>query len=106
MKQIKNIFGNTLKTLLSQKSLTAKDLSRDLNIPYRTVQEWLGAGGRIPREAETIKSLSNYFGISTHYLLFGEQDPREEFISLIDKAEVHTGLYEITIKKVKTKSGK
>ncbi|WP_413944428.1 helix-turn-helix domain-containing protein [Bdellovibrio sp. HCB-162] len=105
MKQNKNIFGNTLKALLGQKRLTAKDLSRDLSIPYRTVQEWIGNDERIPREAETIKALANYFGVSTHYLLFGERDPRGDLAEFLDKTEIHTGLYEITIKKVKTTKG-
>jgi len=94
-------FGGRLKQLMKKKNLTGKKLSRDLDISYNSIQEWLSS--RMPRDPQVLKKLSNYFGVSVYFLLYGEEDPASLISNILDKTEIHTGLYEISIKRVKTK---
>lgn len=96
-------FGENLKILMESRNLTASKLGRDLGISVKTIHEWLGSGGRTPRNLKAIKKLSQYFEVSTHYLLFGEDDPKDSVIDLLNKTEIHTGIYEISIKKLNTR---
>jgi transcriptional regulator with XRE-family HTH domain len=88
---------------MKQKRVSARALAKDLGLSAKTVQEWVGPGGRMPRNATHLRALSEYFDTSVHYLLFGEDDPKSALGAILDKTEIHTGLYEITIKKVKGK---
>lgn len=95
-------FGEVLKQLMSERNLSVSHLAKAINCPPKTVQEWLGPHGRIPRDLDVLKRLAQFFNCSTHSLLFGEEDPRGILGDILEKTEIHTGLYEITIKKVKT----
>lgn len=99
-------FGSQLKLLIQQRNLSASGLAQEIGVSPKTVLEWLGGNGRMPRSAEHIKAMAKFFGVSTHTLLFGEEDPRSLIGEILEKSEIHTGLYEITIKKVKTNEGK
>jgi transcriptional regulator with XRE-family HTH domain len=96
-------FGENLQDLMKKQRLSVQDLARDLGVPDKTVREWVGSGGRTPRNLESIKKLADYFKISTHFILFGEEDPKSSISSILEKTELHSGLYEITIKKVNPK---
>ena len=93
-------FGKNLSELMKTRNLSGRKLAEDLMVPYRTVQEWIGPGSRMPRDSENIRKLAEYFQCSTHFLLFGVEDPRSLIGEILDKTEIHTGLYEITIRKV------
>ena len=93
-------FGENLKRLMIEKNLSAPKLAKAINCPPKTVQEWLGPHGRVPRDLDALKKLAEYFECSTHSLLFGEEDPRSPFAEILEKTEIHCGLYEISIKKV------
>jgi len=99
-------FGLVLESLMRERNLSVRALAKELKLPHKTVAEWIGASGRVPRHPESLKKLAEYFGVSIHYLLFGEQDPHNFISDVLDKTELHSGLYEITIKKVKTRSTK
>lgn len=96
-------FGENLEILMKQKRVLIRELAKELTIPNKTVQEWVGKNGRTPRSTETIKKLATFFDISVHFLLFAEEDPKNMINELLEKTEIHTGLYEITIKKVNPK---
>lgn len=87
---------------MTENNLSAKALARKLDVPYNTLQEWLSSK-RIPRNPESLKKIAQCFNVSVHYILFGEEDPVSLVANILDKTEIHTGLYEITIKKVRTK---
>lgn len=99
-------FGEILENLMADKRVSISILAKDLAVPAKTVQEWVGKGGRVPRNLESIKKLSEYFDVSVHYLLFGEEDTRNIINDILEKTEIHTGMYEITIKKVRQKDRK
>ncbi len=102
-----NTFGKTLAELMKQKGVSGRVLANKLGVPHRTVQEWVGShGNRMPRDPAILKNLSSYFSVSVHFLLYGEQDPRNPLNELLEKTELHTGLYEVTIRRVQPKNGK
>ena len=100
---MKNNFGKTLSQLMKEKRISGRSLAKGLSVPYRTIQEWAGPGSRMPRDPDTIRQMAEFFSVSTHYLLFGEEDPHSMLGEILHKTELHTGLYEITIRKVSAK---
>lgn len=100
-----NEFGVNLALMLKGRKITGKKLAEELGVSYKTVQEWIGPNGRVPRNPDSIKKLAQYLGITTHRLLFGEDDPQSIIGAVLEKTEIHTGLYEITIKKVNQNKG-
>jgi transcriptional regulator with XRE-family HTH domain len=96
-------FGENLKILMTKNRVGVAELAKAIGEPAKTVQEWAGIGARTPRKLEKIKKLAEFFGVSTHFLLFGEEDPRSGLGALLNKTEIHTGLYEISIKKISEK---
>lgn len=92
-------FGSNLERLMKEKRVSARELARTLNVPYKTVQDWIASGSRMPRNPEALKKLSEYFNCSIDYLLFGEEkkQPIEEFLTSV---AVHSGLYRITLERV------
>lgn len=96
-------FGEVLEKLMKDKRISTRELASAVGVPSKTVPEWIGRYGKTPRNTEIIKKLSNYFDVSTHYFLFGEEDPKNIINDFIDKTEISSGFHEITIKKVKQK---
>lgn len=102
MKKKKNDFGKRLEVLCKEKGISVIELSRRISVSSKTLYEWLGASGRLPRDPEHLRALSEFFSVSIEFLLFGEES-RITIDSLISKTEIHTGLYEITIKRATPK---
>ncbi len=96
-------FGDVLQHLMEQKNLSARELASRLGFPAKTVNEWVGKGGRMPRNPDHLKKLADFFQVSLHQLLFGEDDPRSLLSEVLNKTEIHTGLYEISIKRIEPK---
>ena len=101
---MKKTFGVILESLMQERRISIRQLAKELGVPPKTVQEWVGQNGRTPRHSESIKKLAEFFQCSIHYLLFGEEDPNNPLNAILEKTEIHTGLYEISIRKVKTKT--
>lgn len=96
-------FGEVLQALLLERNLSVRKLAKDISLPHKTVNEWIGNFARMPREPEVVRKIADYFNVSVHFLLFGEEDPRSSISDFLEKTELHAGLYEITIKKVKSR---
>jgi transcriptional regulator with XRE-family HTH domain len=96
-------FGENLKELMAQRRVSVREVAKAVNVPLKTVQEWTGSGARTPRNLSAIRDLASFFECSIHFLLYGEEDPKDSLAVLLNKTEIHTGLYEISIKKVSTK---
>lgn len=99
-------FGEHLKLLMEQRNLSAAKLGKVIGCNPKTILEWTDKGGRMPRDPKHIKALAEYFNVSVHALLYGEEDPRSSINSILEKSEIHTGTYELTIKRVNVKGGK
>lgn len=98
MKVVAVKFAITLKLVMRQKGVKIAELSRAIDVPVKTVGDWLG--GAIPRDLDGVRRAALYFSVTVHYLLFGEEDVRNPVAEFLERTEVHTGLYEISIRKV------
>ena len=98
----KNEFGERLERLCKERGIAVNELARRISVSSKTVHEWVGTSGRLPRNPEHIKALSKFFNVSLDFLLFGEEN-QINLESLISKTELHTGLYEISIRRVSKK---
>jgi transcriptional regulator with XRE-family HTH domain len=99
----RNSFGKILERLLKQNNLSGRQFAKEIGVNNKTVMSWLGANGSFPSDPNVIKKVAVRLNISVHELLYGEPDPKSLLGELLNKTEVHTGLYEITIKKVNVK---
>ncbi len=96
-------FGENLEKLMKERRFSVSALAKHLEVPAKTVHEWVGKGGRMPRNPEVLKNIAGILDVSIHFLLYGAEDPKSSLTQLLDKSEIHTGLYEITIKRVSPK---
>lgn len=97
-------FGVNLEQLILEKFNSIASFAREIGKNRKTVGEWLGKDGRFPSKPEDIKAISLALGVSVHELMFGTLDGNEPLGSLLEKTEIHTGMYEITVKKVDVKN--
>jgi transcriptional regulator with XRE-family HTH domain len=96
-------FGSNLKGLMRNKGVSPSDLARAIKVPVKSVQEWTQKD-RFPRDQDILKRISEFFECSIHSLLYGSEDPfMNAMEAILEKTEIHTGLYEISIKKVRKK---
>lgn len=94
-------FATTLKTLIRQKASSVNELAREINVSPKTINDWLT--GRTPRDLDAIRRCAQFFDVSVHHLLFGIEDKKNLIEDLLERTEIHTGLYEISIRKVSSK---
>lgn len=97
-------FGKNLEYLILKKYKSIASFAREIGKNPKTVQEWCGTGGRFPSKPEDIKLMAHALNLSLHELMFGTLDGNEPLGSLLEKTEIHSGLYEITVKKVDVKN--
>jgi transcriptional regulator with XRE-family HTH domain len=97
-------FGENLETLMREKRFSVSVIAKELSMPAKTVHEWVGKDGRMPRNPDVLKRLADLLNVTVYFLLYGEEDPRSPLNHFLEKTEIHTGMYEITIKKVNSKS--
>ncbi|MEN9487180.1 MAG: hypothetical protein RIR56_868 [Bacteroidota bacterium] len=93
-------FGENLAILISKKYKSVAAFSKATGINVKTLEGWCGKNSRFPSRAEYIKKMADALDVSVHELMFGEPDNRESIATIFEKSEIHTGMYEITIKKV------
>lgn len=98
----KNEFGERLEKLCKERGIAVNELARRISISSKTVHEWVGTSGRLPRNPQHLKALAQFFGVSLDFLLLGEEN-HINLENLISKTELHTGLYEISIRRVSQK---
>lgn len=58
--------------VLSKRGITLKKVSNDLDIPYRSLQNWAASRSTVP--TDVVRRLSAYLGIEADYILFGGVD--------------------------------
>jgi len=85
-----------LKRILEEKELSISELARKSGVPKSTLMTWLT--GRTP-DLIQLDKVAQYLGTNIESLAFGRKQ-EDLFTELMQKVEVHSGLYEISIKKV------
>ncbi|CAK9252018.1 unnamed protein product [Sphagnum jensenii] len=91
-------FAHRLKDLMRKRGLRTVDLARGIDRSPKTLSDWLA--GRLPRDFEGIRAAAKFLGVSVHYMLYGEEDTATPLNKLYEAATI-TGVYELTVKKVK-----
>ena len=79
--------------------MTMTEFAKAIDCSPKTVSEWI-IGKRNPRDLAAVKRCASVFNVSLHYLLFGEEDPINLVYNLVDSIELHTGVYELSVRKV------
>lgn len=92
-------FASTLSSLMEERGLTIGKTAKETGVSKSSLHGYLQ--GAEPSLSNLMK-LSTYFSVSLDYLVTGsEKDPIEQLL----KVEVHSGLYEVNIKRVLKKRG-
>src|SRR5690606_33716181 len=88
-----------LRKLLNDRDITVAGLSRKTGVPKTNITTWLNGGNP---QIDQLDKVAQYLEVPLEYLAFGrvQEDP---FAQLLNKVEIHSGLYEITVKKVTPK---
>ena len=94
-------FAKTLKTLIRQNASSVNELAREINVSPKTINDWLT--GRTPRDLDAVKRCAEFLEVSIHFLLYGEDESRNLIEDILEKTEIHTGLYEISVRRVSPK---
>jgi len=90
--------AKTLTTLLKQKGLSLRELSKMSGVPASTLSEWMS--NRPPRNPLQTKKVAEALNVSLNFLLFGEED-RNDPIQRVITENVFNGTFEISVKRVK-----
>ena len=72
----KAIMSRNLRTIMAEKDVSAKELSRALGFPYTTLLSWLKAEN-YPR-IDKIEAMADYFGIMKSDLIEEKVTPEKE----------------------------
>ena len=84
-----------LKKVLEQKNISVMELARKTGVPKSNINAWLtGASPNL----EQLDKVAQFLETTIDYLAFGRQS---ELTKVLKEFEVHTGLYEIKIKRIK-----
>lgn len=62
--------SEVLARLLEAKAMSIRELSRQTDIPQRTLTEWARQGSK-PSDVISLKKLADFLAVSVDYLLFG-----------------------------------
>ncbi len=85
-----------LERLLKEHRLSLSQLAIETKIPKSNLAKW--AAGANPNIMQ-LEKVASYFNITIDELVFNKK-PSNEMEDLVNKMELHTGLYEISIKRV------
>jgi transcriptional regulator with XRE-family HTH domain len=96
-------FGENLKELMIRDHITVAQVAKGIGEPVKTVQEWVGPAARSPRSLDVLPKLASFFKVSITRLVSGNEEHQITLDSLLEKTELHIGLYEISIKKINEK---
>ncbi|MBS1986067.1 MAG: helix-turn-helix transcriptional regulator [Bdellovibrionales bacterium] len=91
-------FSKILRELLQNRGMSTARLAKAVGISPKTVSDWMT--GRVPRDLAAVRRCANHLNVSVHYLLYGEEDSQGPS-TVSGHGEIHPGLYEITVKKVR-----
>jgi transcriptional regulator with XRE-family HTH domain len=97
---MKNKFANRLKSLIEEKNITRTILAEELEMSYQQISNYINSESYPTIERLII--LSNYFDVSTDYLLGLSNIKKENENFIVELRKNNKGLYRF-IKKVTSK---
>lgn len=96
MKQVQ--LHKVLATLMKDRGVTARALSKETKIPASTITSYVG-GKKASYAPEHLASLCDYFGVTSDFLLFGEATGSGN-LGELQFQDLFEGLVRIRIEKV------
>lgn len=93
------MLAKNLKRILEERNMSIAELAKRTGVPKTNIGSWLS--GSSPKIEQLFK-VSQFLGMSIEALAFDKKN-EDTLNELINKLEIHSGLYEISIKKVTTK---
>lgn len=93
------ILSNNLSVELKKRNLTVSALAKLANVPKTNIQNWIT--GSNP-DLEQLGKVADALGVSIEELALGKK-PKSPVVEILEKLEIHNGLYEVSIKKVNKK---
>lgn len=88
-----------LRKLLNDRDIAVASLARKTGVPKTNITTWLNGGNP---QIDQLDKVAQFLDVPLEYLAFG-RIPDDPFAQLLNKVEVHNGLYEISVKRVTTK---
>ena len=95
MKNVK--ISHSLKTLMKDRKITLKDLSKSTGIPISTLGSYT-ASEKSTYSADHISSLCTYFDVSADYLLFGKNTEVEALNAILTE-ELFSGWIKVRVER-------
>lgn len=93
------MLAKNLKRILDEKGISISELAKKTGVPKSTIMTWLS--GRTP-DLIQLDKVTQFLNVSIDEVAFNRK--REDLLGeIFEKVEVHSGLYEISIKKVNSK---
>lgn len=94
------LLAKVLKRTLKEKRISIKELSGLSGVAVSTLHEWLN--GRNPKNFIQAKKVAKALDLTLNKLLFDESDePKAITLNQIIKEDVFSGVFEISIKRIK-----
>ena len=100
---MKNQLPNTLKKLLTENKMTARQLSKETGISISTISDVLN--GR-QLTLKNLQILSTFFEVTLDYLVNGQESKSSSNVDEMDFEDLFEGVVRIKISKLKDKSEK
>lgn len=93
------MLAKNLRQLIELKEITVSELARKVDVPKSNILTWMnGANPNL----EQLDKVAQFFNVSLDYLVFGRSN-EDLFSKFTEKIEMHSGHYEIIIKKMNKK---
>jgi transcriptional regulator with XRE-family HTH domain len=91
-------FAETLTNIIKVRRYSMKEVSEGTGIPRTTLSEWVA--GRSPHVSPELLKLATFLDVSLQYLLTGKDDPHDLIKNALQKTEIQSGRYLVTIERV------
>jgi transcriptional regulator with XRE-family HTH domain len=91
----------TLARILNERGMKVSSLAKFSGVSKSNIQTWLT--GSKP-SIEQLDKVAKALGVSFEYLAFGRSED-DKLQSIFDKIVLHSGTYEISVKKISNRNG-
>lgn len=84
--------GPVLRTLIKERRVALQEISEASGVATSTLGEW--TNNRAPKNPVQLHKVTSFLDVSSHYLLFGQED-REDPMTKLTKKDIFSGTFEI-----------
>ena len=96
------MLGKNLEEILKRKELTVTELAKATNIPRTTLLGLIKGTSSSPNLSQ-LDTVAQFLSVSIEELAFGRKQKTPDIGEILTSAEVHTGIYRLTLEKLSEK---